>query len=425
MPRTITLVVPEGIEPGDSLCFNVGGQDVELPLPAGSKPGDALQIQVADESEEADGGDVGGCEPDGNGDKNDDQPNPENDNNSNGQKVRIDDDGTCYVSLHPSTEKELTFQASDSAAGAAICSELWPTGLRMANIITNTAISEQLLSSIGGQNKSEKKTRVLEVGSGLGTVGLALATTLDNAEVVLTDCPPAIKMLEANIDTNKDLMGSNVNVKAHALEWGKYEQETKGSFDIICGSDLLYGEESSYQPLVDTLSALMRREAELNGNICDNSGLVLLGVRWRKPEKEKKFFGLAQHAGIHFTLLNDWLKEQSQQSKDEISESFIGMSSLSWKQYGDIDDVDFMHHLTSAVVSTGGGKRKVNLAEMSEKDMEDMTDDEHAAFERTQIQIYVGQWAKEDKKRAAEDVVLDDKGAEKKAKLVHVDRSRG
>ena len=417
MPRTITLVVPDGIEPGDSLCFNVGGQDVELPLPAGAKPGDALQIQVADESEEADGGDVGGCEPGGNGGKNGDHSDSENDNGSNEQNVRIDDDGTCYVSLHPSTGKELTFQASSSAAGAAICSELWPTGLRMANIITNTAISQQLLSLIGGQNKTEKKIRVLEVGSGLGTVGLALATTLDNAEVVLTDCPPAIKMLEANINTNKELMGSNVNIKAHTLEWGKHQQETKCPFDIICGSDLLYGDESSYQPLVDTLSALMRREAELNDNICDNSGLVLLGVRWRKPEKEKKFFGLAQQSGIIFTLLSNWLREQSE-SKDEISESFIGMSSLSWKQYGDIDDVDFMHHLTSTVVRTGGGKRKVNLAEMSEKDMEDMTDDEHAAFERTQIQIYVGQWAKEDKKRAAVDEGFDDERAEKKAKLV-------
>ena len=157
MPRTITLVVPDGIEPGDSLCFNVGGQDVELPLPAGAKPGDALQIQVADDSEEADRGDVSGCEPGGNGGKNGDHSDSENDNGANEQNVRIDDDGTCYVSLHPSTGKELTFQASSSAAGAAICSELWPTGLRMANIITNTAISQQLLSLIGGQNKTEKK----------------------------------------------------------------------------------------------------------------------------------------------------------------------------------------------------------------------------------------------------------------------------
>ena len=406
MPRTITLVVPDGIEPGDSLCFNVGGQDIELPLPAGAKPGDALQIQVADSEEEADGGDVGGCEPGGNGGKNDDHSNSENDYDSNEQNVRIGGDGTCCVALHVSTGKELTFLLSESAAGAAICSELWPTGLVMANIITNTAISEQLLAWIGGQESSETKIRALEVGSGLGTVGLALATTLDNAEVMLTDCPPAIKMLEANIESNKKLVGSNVNVTAQALEWGEHKKETMGSFDIICGSDLLYGDESSYQPLVDTLKTLVRRET-----------LVLLGVRWRKPEKEKKFFQLALQAGIHFTLLSDWLRDQSQSNK-AISESFIQMPTLSWKQYGDIDNGNFMQHLSNTLVSTGGGRRKVNLAEMSEKDVEDMTDDEHAAFERTQIQIYVGQWEKEDKKRAEVDVGYVEKGTEKKAKSI-------
>lgn len=404
MPRTITLVVPDGIEPGDSLCFNVEGQGIELPLPAGAKPGDALQIEVADSGDEAKGE---GC--DGGGGKGGDEDckigNATKDGAtgiSNGQNIRIGEDGTCYVALHPSTRKELTFQASDGAAGAAICSELWPTGLVMANIITNTAISQQLLS----QKSSETKIRALEVGSGLGTVGLALATTLDNAEVVLTDCPPAIKMLEANIESNKKLVGSKVNVKAQTLEWGKHEKETMGSFDVICGSDLLYGDESSYQPLVDTLSALMRQEA-----------LITFGVRWRKPEKERKFFELAQQAGIHFTLLSDWLRDLSQ-SKQEISESFIGMPTLSWRQYGDIDDDNFIHHLSNTVVSTGGGRRKVNLAEMSEKDMEEMIDDEHAAFERTQIQIYIGQWAKEDKKRVVTDVRSDEKEAKKKAKLV-------
>ena len=401
MPRTISLVVPDGIEPGDSLCFNVGGQDIELPLPAGAKPGDALQIQVADSEKEAKGE---GCD-DGGGEEEDEGGEI---GTSSGQNVRIDDNGTCHVSLHPSTGKELTFQAADDAAGAAICSELWPAGLVMANIITNTAISQQLLSSVGGQKSSETKIRALEVGSGLGTVGLALATTLDNAEVVLTDCPSAIKMLEANIECNKDLVGANVNVKAQTLEWGKHEKEPMGSFDIICGSDLLYGDESSYQPLVDTLRALMGREA-----------VIMLGVRWRKPEKEKKFFELAQQAGIHFTLLSDWLRDESQSNNEEISESFTGMPTLSWRQYGDIDDDNFMRHLSNTVVSTGGGRQKVNLAELSEKDMEDMTDDEHAAFERTQIQVYIGRWAKEDKKRAAVDVGSDDdKGAEKKVKSV-------
>ena len=381
MPRTITLVVPDGIEPGDSLCFNVEGQDIEFPLPSGAKAGDALQIQVAG----SDGVEESGEEV--------------KSSTVTAQLVRVDNDGTCHISLHPLTGKELTFEASDSSSGAAICSELWPTGLVMANIITNPDISEQLLASVSGKKKDvETKFRALEVGSGLGTVGLALATTLGgNAEVVLTDYPSAIKLLEANIETNKAVVGNSVSIKAQELQWGEQDQDSMGSFDIICGSDLLYGDESSYQPLVDTLSALLKQGKGPTSTSTDNSGLVLLGVRWRKPEKEKKFFELAQRAGIHFTLLVDWLK-QDLPREDEVFECFNGMPLLSWDQYGDVDDDDFLHHLAQTKVSTGGGKRNVSLAEMNEQDLSDMTDDEHKVFERTQIQIYVGRWANEGKR---------------------------
>ena len=94
MPRTITLVVPDGIETGDSLCFNAGGQDIELPLPAGAKPGDALQIQVAD-PEEAKGGDCddGGGEGDDEGGEIGDETKGGSTDCLNEQNVRIDDDG--------------------------------------------------------------------------------------------------------------------------------------------------------------------------------------------------------------------------------------------------------------------------------------------------------------------------------------------
>lgn len=397
MPRTISLVVPDGIEPGDSVCFNVGGQDIEFPLPSGAKPGDALQIQVTDSDGEKVKSAQSACSSD------------------TAQVVRVDDDGLCHVSLHPATGKELSFEGCDGcdgSSGASICSELWPTGLVMANIITHPDISEQLLASVGGKNKcKETKLRALEVGSGLGTVGLALATALDdNSELVLTDYPSAIKMLEANIETNKPMVRNTVNVKAQGLPWGKQDQDSMGSFDIICGSDLLYGDESSYQPLVDTLSVLLKQGKEPASSSTDNSGLVLIGVRWRKPEKEKKFFELAQKVGIHFTLLVDWLKQNLHST-----ECFSGMPSLSWDKYGNVDDDDFLHHLTQTKVSTGGGKRSVSLAEMNEQDLGDMADDEHAAFERTQIQIYVGRWTNGGKKRGTKNDTCE--GVAKQPKL--------
>ena len=43
---TISIQIPEGTEPGDTLEFEANGQSLELEVPLGSQPGDVLEIQV-------------------------------------------------------------------------------------------------------------------------------------------------------------------------------------------------------------------------------------------------------------------------------------------------------------------------------------------------------------------------------------------
>ena len=47
-------MIPEGAGYGDSLTFNVNGNELEIAIPEGSKVGDVLQIQVQVESDEDD-----------------------------------------------------------------------------------------------------------------------------------------------------------------------------------------------------------------------------------------------------------------------------------------------------------------------------------------------------------------------------------
>ena len=211
-------------------------------------------------------------------------------------------------------------------------------------------------------------------------------------EVVLTDYESAIPLLEANIDANRNIVKQKVKIKAEPLEWGLLKVGM-GKFDIICGSDLLYGAEASYQPLVDTISALLSKKSSVSAK----GSIILLGVRWRKPDKERRFFELAECSDIEFILLGNWVGNLL---TDVSTKVLSDMPTLGWRQYGDVDNEPFLQHCSNTRVSTGGGKRTVSLIDLSATDIEDMNDAEHLSFERTQMQFYVGKWKEAESKRA-------------------------
>ena len=104
--------------------------------------------------------------------------------------------------------------------------------------------------------------RVLELGSGQGLLGIALAAQGD--EVVLTD--PAVDFggsasatntlsrLRGNIDLNRDLVGRRAS--AEKLLWGNETDmaavQGKGPFDLVIGCEVIYNSES-HAPLLATL----------------------------------------------------------------------------------------------------------------------------------------------------------------------------
>ncbi|RVE47583.1 hypothetical protein evm_007781 [Chilo suppressalis] len=103
--------------------------------------------------------------------------------------------------------------------------------------------------------------KVLELGSGLGVVGLTAATL--GAQVTLTDLPEALPLLRLNINENKSKICSMGGYAvAESLIWGDNSSEIlKEEFNMIVMADCVYYEEA-IDSLMHTLLCLVNTLAK-------------------------------------------------------------------------------------------------------------------------------------------------------------------
>ena len=99
-------------------------------------------------------------------------------------------------------------------------------------------------------------TRVIEIGSGTGYLGMALS--LSGAQVLLTDVEEQIPLLESNVNLNESILGSGGQVRVAHLDWGRSLSDsiTSQTFDIIVGSECLY-EDEHVEQVLGTVNNLM------------------------------------------------------------------------------------------------------------------------------------------------------------------------
>ncbi|KAL3762377.1 hypothetical protein ACHAW5_000639 [Stephanodiscus triporus] len=115
-------------------------------------------------------------------------------------------------------------------------------------------------------------------------------------------------------------------------------------------------------------------------------GIVLLAVRWRKPDLERAFFQGAEREGLRFELWRELADDHD----------FGGRRSpckLKWKEYGDPESDlsnSFFHNRMVSVTGTG-----ITLGQVTERQMELMNDEEYSIFEELQVQVYVGKFTVE------------------------------
>jgi len=176
-------------------------------------------------------------------------------------RTAVNAGATCCRELALGTESVVVAEAP---ARLGIGGKLWDAALALLAHVGSTAGTDECVAG----------KRVLELGSGVGAVGIG-AKLFGAQRVTLTDVAAVVSLLEANIELN------NVeDVTAVALDW--FEDVPQAvldePFDLILASDVVY-DPDLHAPLLKTLEVLLERVP-----VC------LLAHRKRNPH-DAEFFG--------------------------------------------------------------------------------------------------------------------------------------
>lgn len=416
----ITIQVPPNVEAGvDTLAFTYDGNELEILVPLGSVAGDVLQIQV------------GGVEENDEDGVNSDKPNHAIETKEGSsvlkQPAKGDTDGIVNVILGDGAilhmydsiiNKSPTIMASsddDAVAKTTNDNEgedgtngmVWAAGRVLAQALTSSfgiqfLVENTLLTPPSTAHETIDHLNCLELGSGLGVCGLALAHALKSigresdtlakysiiANILLTDRgEDTIQLLRKNIQSNPPVNNDQytttitvaTTIAAESLIWGNKTIQNNNKSDstkhqLIIGSDLLYNIQVSYIPLLETIKQ----------HLCHDHGIVLLAVRWRKPDLECQFFQLAEsNYELLFELWNEFTTDTT----------FGGRRCpclLHWKEYGNPKSELLQRFFNETRLLAGGNV--ISLGQVTEKHMEIMTDEEYTIFEELQVQIYIGRY---------------------------------
>lgn len=180
----------------------------------------------------------------------------------------------------PSLPSPITVRALPSRG---LSFQLWPSASTLLRVLPATPCLLPRPPALGSP------LSVLELGSGTGAAGLALAAALP-ARTVLSDLPDALPNLRHNVELNEHLLGSAGGAASVVpLRWGDASAmadvavaQTASPFDLVVASDVVYYEEL-VDPLIETLRFFVKGEV----------AFVMAHMRrWKRTDK--KFFGRAR-----------------------------------------------------------------------------------------------------------------------------------
>lgn len=137
------------------------------------------------------------------------------------------------------------------------------------------------------QTKSKKHLQVIELGSGCGVVGIALAQMLFRCSVILTDLAEVNDIMERNLRLAQSATESETRFKV--LDW---EEEldaeiTEKPTDLVLVSDCTYNADS-LPALVQVLDRLVQSSPD---------AVVLVSLK-RRHESEAVFFDLMRQSAL-------------------------------------------------------------------------------------------------------------------------------
>ncbi|XP_020592898.1 calmodulin-lysine N-methyltransferase isoform X2 [Phalaenopsis equestris] len=159
-----------------------------------------------------------------------------------------------------------------------------------------------------------RSKRVLELGSGYGLAGLAIAASTDAFEVVISDGNPQVfDYVQRNININAKTFG-DTKVKSMILHWNEeLHSEMLHTFDIIIASDCTFF-KAFHEGLAKTVISLLKTS--------ETSEAIFLSPK--RGDSLDKFLEKIKHVGLEYDLVeeydsNVWNLHQKFQNKDDTS----------------------------------------------------------------------------------------------------------
>ncbi|KAJ4509631.1 hypothetical protein HRR83_007054 [Exophiala dermatitidis] len=173
--------------------------------------------------------------------------------------------------------------------GDSIARHVWDAGLGFLMYFSQALFSVPVegMSQTAALLKTSKvrRLKVLELGAGCGTVGIALAQ-LVKCDMLLTDLDDSQEILASNIRCASPLAGSTI--QSQVLDWSTgVDDSTNANYDLVLVSDCIYNPDSSLH-LVETLRQLATRTPDV---------LILVGFK-RRHEADTIFFDRMQQTSF-------------------------------------------------------------------------------------------------------------------------------
>ena len=251
----ISIQIPDGAEPGDSLTFQSNGQEFNIEVPVASVAGDVLQIQLAG--------------PGGKSDTTNEACEMEVDSSPEGQIITQMQTGSIITII------ENQGSNTSSSGNDGTHQLLWPASRFIVNFINTPNFCREILHS--------EVNSVLELGAGHGLLGMAFADVVTKSKtkdaaikLILTDVEEALPQLQANIDVNREVFENRVDITALPLRWHSQPTSRANShLDFILGSDLLYN-CSLIPDLVATIRRLEFKNLLLSVRVSMNCMILIL-----------------------------------------------------------------------------------------------------------------------------------------------------
>lgn len=177
-------------------------------------------------------------------------------------------------------------------AGDSIARHLWDGSQALAQHIdqiislqtpTTMPLLEYVLVSA-----TYRKLHVLELGCGCGTVGIALAQSVPDCNVILTDLEEVAELVQANIARMRPAISSSASFEPLDWEADALPKKILGrTNDLIIVSECTYNTDT-LQPLVQTLVKLVARSPK---------AVIVVSTKTRHSS-EAVFFEMMKEAGL-------------------------------------------------------------------------------------------------------------------------------